>query len=237
MATATKSLDPTDVAELPEPVELAEPHYDTLGDEAFDRILKLILDCELSPGSVVNESTLANRFGISRGPVREAIRRLQGIQLVTREPHFRARVVTLSPLEVKELFQTREALEGFACRLATEEMADESLAELERDLTNANSAAAGVGSFDFHQRVVLGAGNQRIINTLFGDLYHLIRIYRRMSGSVPERKEIAFQEHWQIIRAMKTRDPDLAESLMRSHVRRAREHVLAETRTQKTDAH
>lgn len=201
---------------------------DTRGDEVFDKVLNLILNCDLPPGAIVNESALAADFGVSRGPVREAIRRLQGIQLVTREPYFRARVVTLSQEAVIELFQTREALEGFACRLATERMTPERIGNLEQDLERARySNEPTADRFDFHERIVREAGNQRIINILCGDLYHLLRIYRRISGAVPERKQVAFQEHWQIVRCMKSKDADLAESLMRSHIRRASEHVVS----------
>lgn len=202
---------------------------ETLGDEVFGRILDLIYSCELAPGMVVNESTLATRFGVSRGPVREAIRRLQGIQLVSREPFMRARVVSLSPQAILELFQMREALEGYACRLASQQMSDAEIAALIADLEAAHSGQQPEDMrFDFHERIVRGSGNSRIIDSLCGDLYHLLRIYRRISGAVPERKELAFTEHWQILRAIKMRDPTLAESLMRSHVERAGRHVLAQ---------
>lgn len=203
---------------------------ETLGDEVFGRILDLIYACELAPGMIVNESTLAARFGVSRGPVREAIRRLQGIQLVSREPFMRARVVSLSPQAILELFQMREALEGYACRLATQQMPDEEVEALLADLEAAHAGAPPPDGmrFDFHERIVRGSGNSRIIDSLCGDLYHLLRIYRRISGAVPERKELAFAEHWQILRAVKARDAALAESLMRSHVERAGRHVLAQ---------
>ena len=225
MATSsTSDLDQSLETEVAAPPQRG----DTRGDEVFDRILALILNCELAPGDIVNESALASQFGVSRGPVREAIRRLQGIQLVTREPYFRARVVTLSQEGVRELFQTREALEGYACRLATEHMTDEQLQALEADLVAALSGPIKPHErFDFHERVVRAGGNERIISILCGDLYHLLRIYRHISGAVPERKEIAFQEHWQIVRAMKNRDAELAESLMRSHINRAGLHVQA----------
>jgi DNA-binding GntR family transcriptional regulator len=212
---------------------------ETLGDEIFGRILDLIYNCELAPGMVVNESTLAARFGVSRGPVREAIRRLQGIQLVSREPFMRAHVVSLSPQAILELFQMREALEGYACRLATQHMPDEAIETLLADLETAHAGATQLDGirFDFHERIVRASGNSRIIDSLCGDLYHLLRIYRRISGAVPERKELAFAEHWQILRAVKARDAALAESLMRSHVERAGRHVLdqvPETRQPRT---
>jgi len=206
-----------------------ERRPETLGDEIFGRILELIYSCELQPGMVVNESTLAARFGVSRGPVREAIRRLQGIQLVSREPFMRARVISLSAQAIRELFQMREALEGYACRLATQHMPDAAIEALIADLETAHDGRLPIGErFDFHERVVRASGNSRIIDSLCGDLYHLLRIYRQISGAVPARKERAFSEHWQILRAIRARDAALAESLMRSHVERAGRHVLAQ---------
>ncbi|CAD5251702.1 GntR family transcriptional regulator [Bosea sp. 62] len=214
--------------DLQEPAT-GERRPETLGEGIFGRILELIYSTELAPGMVVNESVLATRFGVSRGPVREAIRRLQGIQLVSREPFLRARVVSLSAQAILELFQMREALEGYACRLAAQRMSETEIDALIADLEAAHSGRQPEGAhFDFHERVVRASGNSRIIDSLCGDLYHLLRIYRRISGAVPERKELAFTEHWQILRAIKMRDGALAESLMRSHVERAGRHVLAQ---------
>ena len=83
---------------------------ETLGDAVFNRILDLIHCCELAPGMIVNESVLAARFGVSRGPVREAIRRLQGIQLVSREAYARARVVSLSGEAILELLDRKSVV-------------------------------------------------------------------------------------------------------------------------------
>jgi DNA-binding GntR family transcriptional regulator len=80
--------------------------------------------------------------------------------------------------------------------------------------------------FDFHEQIVKSRENQRIVQALHSDLYPLLRIYRRRSGAVTERKEAAYSEHWQILRALKSRDGELAESLMRSHVARAGAHVV-----------
>lgn len=204
-----------------------------LGDEVFERVLELIYTCQLAPGAVINESALATQFGVSRGPVREAVRRLQGIQLVSREPYLKARVVMLSPEAVVELFQMREALEGFACRLAAQRMSDQEIAGLAAELESARRAALDrapsdppARRFDFHESIVRASRNDRIIDALCGDLYHLLRIYRRRSGAVPERKDAAYAEHWQILRAIKNRDGDLAESLMRSHIERAAQHIV-----------
>ena len=205
----------------------------TLSDELFERILASIHASELPPGAVVNEAALAERFGVSRGPVREAVRRLQGIRMVSREPYMKASVVSFTGAEILELFQVREALEGMACRLAAERMTDKELSKVAVDMEAARQdrfnparTQKAVPDFDFHERIVRGSRNSRIADALCGDLYHLLRIYRRRSGAVPERKDAAHAEHWQIFRAIKARDGELAESLMRSHISRAARHVV-----------
>lgn len=206
----------------------------TRGDEVFDALLTKIHTGELGPGDPINETLLAQEFQVSRGPVREAVRRLQGIQLVSHEAFLKARVVELSPRRLVDLFQMREALEGYACRLATQRMPDTDVAALMLDLETARAREETGGGrfdehdFDFHRRIAQASENQRIIETLTGDMYHLMRLYRRQSGSRPQRKSAAYAEHWQIVRAIRARDPDLAESLMRSHIQRATEHLESE---------
>ncbi len=206
----------------------------TLSDRLFTSTLNAIYSGEFAPGDEVNEAGLAERFGVSRGPVREAVRRLQGIGLVSREPYMRATVVSLTPVQVRELFEMREALEGMACRLAARRMSDADLDRFAADLDAARAARlagsrsrSGVPDFDFHERIIRGSGNARITSTLCGDMYHLLRVYRRRSGAVRERSEEAHAEHWQILRALRARDGELAESLMRAHVARASVTVTA----------
>jgi len=200
-----------------------------LADVVYAKVLDAIYQGRLAPGSAVNEAALAQEFGVSRGPVREAVRRLQGIKLVTREPYMKARVVTMSPAEVVELFQLRMALEGMACNLATRRITDSEIdaliADLEADHRNRLKGGDMPRVFDLHESIVRASGNSRIVHALCEDLYHLLRIYRRHSGTVLERKEDAYTEHWQILRAMKSRDAELAESLMRAHIGRAAEHL------------
>jgi DNA-binding GntR family transcriptional regulator len=208
-----------------EPPESGGP----LSDVVFAKVLNDILLGKLTPGSIINEVALAQEYGTSRGPIREAIRRLQGTQLITREPYAKARVIVLSADSAIELFQMRSALEGMACNLATQKMSDADLGKLLQDFEQDRDRESGKPKdriFDFHERIVHGSGNQRIISALCGDLYHLLRFYRRHSGTVLERKEDAQAEHWQILRAMQSRDAQLAESLMRSHIDRAARHLF-----------
>src|SRR6476620_4884826 len=103
---------------------------DTLADQVLQLILCKIAQGELRPGDVVNEVDLARQLSVSRGPVREAIRRLAGRKLVTCSPFQRTRVVSLGIAEVREVWERREGLEATATRLACQRMSDEELLQL-----------------------------------------------------------------------------------------------------------
>jgi len=210
---------------------LAEKQHQTLVDRVFESIFDLLLKGEIPLGGVVNEAALAERFQVSRGPVREAVKRLQGRQLVVKEPYLKARVVDLSVADMIQIFQLREAVEGMSVRLATQVMSDAEMDALVEDFSTARASRDGP-ALDVHVRIADGCGNARIRYLLCEELYYLLRLYRARSGKVPGRREDAFSEHWQILRAMKARDADLAESLMRAHIARATRalHDLLEAR-------
>ena len=192
----------------------------TLSELAFQSIMALIMSGELAPGTIVTELDIARRLAISRGPVREAFRQLEGRKLIVREAFQRPRVVSLGLKEIREIFEVREGLEAVACRLATETMSDGALKRLMAELEGSRSPRRRK-AFDLHWEIARQCGNRRITELLCNELYSLIRIYRRVSGAVPGRGDAAYQEHWQIVRAMQARDADLAGSLMRDHIRRA----------------
>ena len=203
----------------------------TLADRALERIETAIMKGDLAPGTKISEVLLAKTFGISRGPLREAIRRLEGRGLLETIPHVGARVVTLSVNDLLEVFDIREALEGMACRLAAERMTDSEIAAVDAVLerhSNDEALRAGEayyqqpGDYDVHYRIAQGAKNRRIVELLCGKMYHLIRIYRYRAGAVPGRAPQAFDEHRKILAALHARDGALAETLMREHIHRAR---------------
>ncbi len=209
------------------------PENSTRTDSAFSMLAELIIEGTLAPGAIVNEAELAEQFGMSRGPVREAVRRLQGRRLITREPYMKARVISLSSASLLEIFEIREALEGMACKLATKRMSDEDVSNLILRLEA--SRAMQTKDLDFHTEIAKASGNTRIVAALCDELYYLLRLYRRKSGQMPGRGENAYREHWQIARAIQSRDADLAESLMRSHINSATERVTQQVRDGELD--
>ncbi|MCO8165554.1 GntR family transcriptional regulator [Pseudomonas sp. 21LCFQ010] len=207
---------------------------ETLSENVFRRIQAAIISGEIAPGSKISEPELARTYGISRGPLREAIHRLEGQRLVVRVPHVGARVVSLTHAQMIELYQIRESLEGLACRLAAERMSEAQIQQL-RDVlhTHEHDAAfqAGLGyyqqegDFDFHYRIIQGSGNQTLSQMLCGELYQLVRMYRIQFSTTPNRPRQAFAEHHRILDAIADRDGELAELLMRRHIGASRRNI------------
>ena len=206
----------------------------TLADRAFEWLEEAIIKGDYPPEAKLDEVALAKAFGISRGPVREAIRRLEGKKLVERVPHVGARVASLQPGDLADLLNVREALEGMACRLATERMTDEELEALEQlveghakddPLKAGDSYYQRPGDFDFHFRIIQGSRNAKLIEMLCDDLYYLLRVYRYRSSSRKGRAQEALKEHRDVIAAMKIRNADAAEQAMRTHLRHALQSI------------
>ncbi len=207
----------------------------TLADQAFRKIEAAIMRGELPPGAKISESALAKKLRISRGPLREAIHRLEGRKLVTRVPHVGPRVVSLSREDLLGIFEVREALEGMAARLAARTMTEEQVDQLEalvhRHELDWRLRTDGVfyheaGNYDFHYQLVHGCGNPKLIELLCNDLYYVLRVYRHRSSTAQGRVKQAFAEHLAICQVIRARDGDLAERLMRQHVAKSRFNLV-----------
>ena len=216
----------------------------TIADKVFAQLRQAIVEGEIPPGSKISEPEMATRYGISRGPLREAMRRLESSNLVERRANVGARVITLSNEQLLEIFHVREALEGMAARLAASSMPRPEIDAL-RDLLAQHREQIEreadqtyfqkEGDLDFHYRIVQGSRNARLIGLLCNDLYHLVRMYRFQFGMSSNRAPAALREHAHIVEAIADRDAELAEWLMRRHIRSSRKHVerrLAEEQSQ-----
>ncbi len=206
----------------------------TISESVFRAIQSAIVKGEIAPGSKISEPELARVYGISRGPLREAIHRLEGQRLLVRIPHVGARVVSLSHAELIELYEIRESLEGMACRLAAERMQQSEIDDLRRVLDTHERDAkfqAGLGyyqqegDFDFHYKIIQGSGNGTLTQMLCGELYQLVRMYRIQFSAKPNRPRQAFNEHHRILDAIAERDGELAELLMRRHIGASRRNI------------
>jgi len=199
----------------------------TLSDQVFTELKEAIIKGELAQGSKVTEDEIAKQYGISRGPLREAIRRLEGLRLLVRKPHAGTRVVTLTHSMMEEIYMVREALEGMSARLAAKRMTEDEVEELRQllekhestiDQSQGKEYFQREGDLDFHFRVAQASNNQWLMDLLSSELYQLLRMCRHRSSQTPERPLRALQEHKQITEAIANRDPELAEILMRRHI-------------------
>ncbi len=199
----------------------------TLASRTYESIKSDIINGNLAQGTKIVESDLALKYGISRGPLREAIHRLEQIKLILRIPHAGSRVVTLNSKMTEDIYTARESLEGMAARLAARHMADEEISSLhqlldqhEKNITQTEGKVyfQQEGDIDFHYRIAVASQNQWILENLNGELYQLIRMGRRQSGQMPARPVAALNQHRQITSAIEQRDEELAEMLMRRHI-------------------
>ena len=200
----------------------------TLADQVYDRVVEAIVVGEIAAGSPISENDIALRFGVSRGPAREAIFRLEAKGLATRAAHFGARVVDLTLEDLRSLFELREALEGMACRLAAERITDAQVEALDRSLgrhaeqpeiASGQSYYQPGGDQDFHLGSAAASQNQRLFSVLSQDLYEVMRLYRFRSSLRPGRAIEALNEHRTIVACLAARDPAKAEDAMRAHIR------------------
>lgn len=204
----------------------------TLAEKVYRRLSAAILSGELAPGTKISEPALAREYGVSRGPLREALHRLQERKLIARSANQGPRIVSPSPEALAELFVVREALEGMAARLAAKHATDAEIAALRAAVNrNADAAGAEAGTTadldeqhdrDFHFAIAQCSRNPMLIDLLCAELYPLLRLYR---GKPPEfrphgRRPVV--EHERIVSAIEDRDADLAELLMRRHIAAAR---------------
>jgi len=206
----------------------------TAADRVFEALQDAIVRGEIRPGSRVGETELAVRFGTSRGPLREALRRLESRHLVERTPHVGIRIASLGYAALIEIYYVREALEGMAARLAALHMTDAEVAGLKALLAAHEQDEAlkadtayfqQEGDLDFHYRIIKGSHNAALAELLIGELYHRIRMYRYQVSAHANRPQKAFAEHQRIVEAIEARDGDLAEMLMRRHLSSARQNI------------
>ena len=142
----------------------------TTADKVFEQIQHAIVEGEIPSGSKISEPGLAKHYQISRSTLREALNRLEKCHLIERKANVGSRVVDCSIEGLLELYITREALEGMACRQAALNMSDEEIADMQTMLnvhSQTQELKDGVayyqeeGDLDFHYKVILGSHNKQ----------------------------------------------------------------------------
>ncbi|MEL6235258.1 MAG: GntR family transcriptional regulator [Pseudomonadota bacterium] len=192
--------------------------------DAYDLILNSIDRGVLSPGSRLVESDLADRLGMSRTPVREALQRLETQGVVTRDGRSLF-VATLDHDQLGELYAVRAELEGLAARLAARHAAPEEIAVLQ-DLLRDDRAlvdtpqALSRANKRFHRQIHLASHNRYLIQQL-AMIHQTMALMATTSLAAEGRGEEALAEHEAILQAIAGSRPDAADDAMRDHISRA----------------
>jgi DNA-binding GntR family transcriptional regulator len=206
----------------------------TLWQQVRERLREDVLSGDLAPGTVLSEAALARSFGVSRGPIREALGRLATEGLVTITPRRGAIVTDLTPDEFVDAYQVREALETFAIRLAVprlEESDLDRLRELHDEMVEHSERGEVNAFFDanaaFHDLFVVASGNQKL-HEMYRLLMDQMGRYLARSLALRGSLEKSIAEHSAIVEAVDAGDAERAARLLAEHIE-VPQRVEAET--------
>ena len=181
----------------------------------------------IQPGDYLREQQLAEEFGISRTPVREALRKLETEGLLVSEPRLGMRVRVLDYTEVIEIYEVREVHERAVARIAAVKATDIELAELkniqasfEKAKNNSGKMAALNQQFHF---ALLQMAKNRFLTKAVESMQRTMLVLGPSTLTEPKRANTAIKEHRALIQALEKRDADKAESIMSTHLQNAQQ--------------
>lgn len=204
------------------------------GQDAYLRLIAEIRSGALVPGDRLLETELAARLGISRTPVREAIRQLEADGLVTHVPRSGAAIRKLDYSEVTELYEMRVVLEATAARLAARTASEVELAEMDA-INSEMEAVQGQGAVlyelnrQFH-RVLFDSARNRYLTNSMRSLQKTMLILGPSTMEETGRAATAISEHAELLAALRSHDEDAAEASMRKHMLGAHRSRLRQLR-------
>ena len=203
----------------------------SLADQVFEKLENDIIQGVYPRGEILTELKLVDQLGVSRTPIRDALRRLEQERLIE-DTGKGSRVVGITEEDLEDIMNIRQRIEGLAAYYATKNMTSEGLAELThivdlQDFDYDKGDAEQLRQVDeqFHDLICYLSKRTVIMDTLI-PLHRKTRRYRRISMEDWSRTVNTRKEHKAIFDAMASGDADLAESLMAKHIENAKEHML-----------
>ena len=200
-----------------------------LYEEVADQLRVRIFAHELAPGTWIDEQTLAKEFGISRTPLREAIKVLAAEGLITMKLRRGAYVTEVNRGDLEQIFTILSLLEGQAAKEAATKAQEKDLNELDDMHLRLEKAAADRNleqffevNVRFHERVIAIANNPWLTDVI-ADLRKVLKLQRKDALSRTGRLQSSLSEHREILKALLKRDPIAAEQAMRTHLARGLE--------------
>ncbi|MCI6152181.1 GntR family transcriptional regulator [Fusobacterium perfoetens] len=194
----------------------------TLSEKAYEKLKELIIDGTLEKGSKITETSIAKMFGISPTPIREAFRKLSAEGLIEVNSWKGVIIKGIGKKDLLEIYECREALEGMAGYLASNNITDRDITELEEIIIESDNVKEIKEliklNTQFHDKILEIANNERL-KRLLSDLMGVILYDRDISNRYTTRREEILEEHKEILKYLKMRDAEKVSMLMKEHVR------------------
>lgn len=216
-------------------------NYKPLRELVFETLRKAIISGELKSGERLMEVQLAEELGVSRTPVREAIRKLELEGLVVMVPRKGAYVAGVSLKDVAEVFEIRASLEGLAASLAAERITEEEIEQLERLLVQIKACVDKQDidklikrDEEFHDALYKAARNEKLVQ-IINNLREQIHRFRVTSLTNPNRVKELFEEHKRIVEALADRDTEMARQLTQEHIENVENNIMLALRQELED--
>lgn len=198
--------------------------YLPLRDIVFQTLRKAILNGELEPGERLMETQLGEKLGVSRTPIREAIRKLELEGLVIMVPRKGAQVAQFTGKDIQDVLEVRASLEALAAKLACKHMDERSFLKLQLIITEYEYAAKDEDievmiqkDIEFHDTIAYASQNEKLTQ-LYNNMREQVQRYRIAYLKNTEESNAVIAEHNEILAALKNRDNDLAANLATKHI-------------------
>ena len=223
-------------------LKVNENEYLPLRDVVFNTLRQAILRGEFKPGERLMEIQLANKLGVSRTPIREAIRKLELEGLVIMIPRKGAEVADITEKSLRDVLEVRKALEELAVQLACEKITQEELEELEKagenfkKVLNRSKDITEVAEADvrFHDVIYMATDNQKLIH-LMNKLREQMYRYRLEYIKDADKRQILMVEHEHILKALTLRHIQEAKMAVREHIDNQEITILKNLKEQEND--
>lgn len=206
--------------------------YLPLRDVVFNTLRQAILKGELKPGERLMEIALAERLGVSRTPIREAMRKLELEGLVVMIPRRGAQVANITEKDLNDVLEVRIALENMAIEKACKRMSEEELdrlwqaaREFERTMAEGNLVRLAEADVAFHEIIYQASDNCRLIQVL-NNLREQIYRYRVEYLKEEETRNVLVKEHEELYNAVKARDVERAQEISFEHIENQRKAII-----------
>ena len=213
-------------------------NYKTLRQEVVDEIRQRILTGDFQAGERIKENEMAQQLGVSRGPVREALRQLEQEGLVVMIPRRGAQVANITEKDLNDVLEVRIALENVAIEKACARMTEEEMRrlwlaakEFEHTIAEGNLVKLAEADVAFHEVIYQASDNKRLIQVL-NNMREQIYRYRVEYLKEDESRNRLVKEHEKITRAIKERDVKAAQELSFEHLENQRMGIIQAIRAE-----